>query len=76
MSQLQYIIAGAVLGAFMILISTALILLQPGIFTGEEGSVRSLLIITFGFGLPICTAVGAVLGWAWARYFSDEARRG
>lgn len=71
MSSKQYVLAGALLGAFMIMISTGLILLQPGIFTGEDGSVGSLLVITFGFGLPICTVLGGILGWIWSRYFSD-----
>lgn len=71
MSKKQYVLAGALLGAFMIMLSTGLILLQPGIFTGEDGSVRSLLVITFGFGLPVCTVLGGVLGWIWARFFSD-----
>lgn len=71
MSRSQYVIAGAALGAFMIVVSTGLILLQPGIFTGDDGSVRSLLIINFAFGLPICATVGGILGWVWSRYFTD-----
>lgn len=72
MSRKQYILGGAALGAFMIMLSTGLILLQPGIFTGGEGSVRSLLVINFAFGLPICTVFGGVLGWIWSRYFTDS----
>lgn len=75
MSRQQYVIAGAALGAFMIAVSTGLILLQPGIFTGGEGSVRSLLIINFAFGLPFCATVGGVLGWVWSRYFTDHGSR-
>ena len=71
MSRKQYVLGGAALGAFMIMLSTGLILLQPGIFTGGEGSVRSLLVINFAFGLPICTVLGGVLGWIWSRYFTD-----
>lgn len=75
MSRLQYILVGALLGAFMIVISTGLILLQPGIFTGDEGSVRSLLVINFAFGLPICATVGGILGWTWSKYFTDYGPR-
>lgn len=71
MSKKQYVLAGSALGAFMIMLSTGLILLQPGIFTGDEGSVGSLLVINFAFGLPICTVLGGLLGWIWSRYFAD-----
>lgn len=65
----EYVIAGAALGALMMLVATGLILLQPGIFSGEEGALGPLLVISLGIGLPVCTALGGVLGWLWVRWF-------